>query len=45
MIIETHMGDIEIQEASFHRNGVCGKGFYAIRFRWKPCGLDSGNYR
>jgi hypothetical protein len=45
VIIETHMGDIEIQEASFHRNGVCGKGFYAIRFRWKPCGLDSGNYR
>ena len=41
MIIETHMGDIEIQEASFHRNGVCGKGFYAIRFRWQPCGRDA----
>lgn len=28
--------NIEIQEASFHRNGVGGLGFYAIRFRWKP---------
>jgi len=31
---------IKIQEASFHRNGVCGLGFYAIRFQWKPDDSD-----
>ena len=28
--------DIQIQEASFHRNGISGLGFYAIRFQFKP---------
>lgn len=28
--------DIQIQEASFHRNGISGLGFYAIRFLFKP---------
>jgi len=25
-----------IQEASYHRNGTFGDGFWAIRFRWSP---------
>jgi hypothetical protein len=25
-----------IQEASYHRNGTFGDGFWAIRFRWTP---------
>lgn len=28
--------DIKIQEASFHRNGISGLGFYAIRFQCQP---------
>lgn len=32
--------DLKIQEIAFHRNGVCGAGFYAVRFRWTPD--DSG---
>ena len=28
------MNDIEIQEIAHHRNGISGKSFYAVRFRW-----------
>lgn len=28
--------DLNIQEIAYHRNGVGGLGFYAIRFQWKP---------
>ncbi len=28
--------DIDIQEIAYHRNGISGLGFYAIRFRWQP---------
>ncbi len=31
---------ITIQEASFHRNGVSGLGFYAVRFQWTPDDAD-----
>ena len=27
---------LKIQEVSFHRNGICGHGFCAVRFRWTP---------
>ena len=27
---------LEIQEASFHRNGVSGLGFYTVLFKWRP---------
>ena len=30
------MEKLDIQESSFHRNGISGNGFYAIRFQWKP---------
>ena len=33
--------DFEIQEASFHRNGISGNGFYAIRFLWQPEGASA----
>jgi hypothetical protein len=26
---------IEVQEISYHRNGIAGEGFYAVRFRWE----------
>lgn len=32
--------NIKIQEASFHRNGSGGLGFYAIRFQWQPEDAD-----
>jgi len=32
--------NLKIQECSFHRNGVGGLGFYAIRFQWKPDDAD-----
>ena len=28
--------DLKIQEISYHRNGICGEGFYAVRFLWTP---------
>lgn len=34
------MNPIKIQEASFHRNGISGLGFYAIRFQWEPDDAD-----
>lgn len=27
-------GDIHVQEISYHRNGIGGEGFYAVRFLW-----------
>lgn len=27
---------IEVKEFSYHRNGVCGEGFYAVLFRHDP---------
>ena len=29
-------GMIDIQEYSWHRNGVCGAPFCAVRFQWNP---------
>lgn len=26
---------IEVQEVSWHRNGISGEGFYAVLFRWE----------
>lgn len=34
------LNHIKIQEASFHRNGVGGLGFYAIRFKYQPDDAD-----
>ena len=28
------MNKIEIQEIAYHRNGIAGEGFHAVRFRW-----------
>ncbi len=28
------MTKIEIQEVAYHRNGISGEGFHAVRFRW-----------
>ncbi len=28
------MKPITVQEVAYHRNGVCGVGFYVIRFKW-----------
>jgi hypothetical protein len=36
--------DVEIQEISFHRNGIAGEGFYAIRFRWAEDGGEKENF-
>lgn len=33
--------ELKIIESSFHRNGIGGNGFYAIRFQWKPEDSDS----
>lgn len=30
------MNKIDVQEIAFHRNGICGVGFYAILFLWQP---------
>ena len=27
---------LKINEVAYHRNGVCGAPFWAVRFRWKP---------
>ena len=27
---------IVLQEAAYHRNGTCGQGFWAVRFRYAP---------
>jgi len=27
---------LEIEEVAWHRNGISGVGFYAIRFLWQP---------
>jgi hypothetical protein len=27
---------LKIQEVAYHRNGIDGRGFYAVRFRWTP---------
>lgn len=35
-------GEIEVQEVAYHRNGMCGEGFYAVRFLW---GVDGGTER
>lgn len=29
------MQTIEVQEIAYHRNGVSGEGFHAVRFRWE----------
>ncbi len=34
------INEIEIQECSYHRNGISGLGFHAIRFRFKPDDSD-----
>lgn len=31
-------GEIAIQEVSWHRNGISGEGFYAVRFQWGVSG-------
>jgi len=28
------MNPIKVQEVAYHRNGICGEGFHAVRFRW-----------
>jgi hypothetical protein len=30
------LGKITIQEYAFHRNGVFGEPFWAVRFQWNP---------
>ena len=35
MKMKTMLG-LNIIESSFHRNGISGEGFYAVRFMWKP---------
>lgn len=30
------MNKLNIQEVAYHRNGVMGEGFYAVRFGWTP---------
>jgi len=37
-------GKITIQEYSWHRNGICGASFCAVRFRWNP-GYGTGKER
>lgn len=32
---------VEIQEVAYHRNGVCGVGFYAVRFLFQPDGCTA----
>jgi hypothetical protein len=27
---------LKIDEIACHRNGICGNGFHAVRFHWKP---------
>lgn len=29
------MQKIEVQEVAYHRNGIAGEGFHAVRFRWE----------
>lgn len=29
---------LKINEVAYHRNGVCGAPFWAVRFRWRPDG-------
>lgn len=29
---------LKIDEVAYHRNGVCGNGFHAVLFRFKPDG-------
>lgn len=36
MAHEAGLGKIDIQEYSWHRNGICGAAFCAVRFRWNP---------
>jgi hypothetical protein len=31
----TRVGDIEILEEEYHRNGICGACFYLTMFRWR----------
>ena len=32
------MMNIDVNEVAFHRNGICGEGFHAIRFTYAPDG-------
>lgn len=32
---------ISIQEVAYHRNGICGAGFYAVRFQFQPDDADA----
>ena len=34
--------NLKIKDISYHRNGICGKGFYAILFDWEE---DKGKSR
>ncbi len=38
--VPSDMSNIVIQECSFHRNGVSGAGFYAVRFQHTLPGAD-----
>ncbi len=33
--------ELDIQEIAYHRNGISGLGFHAIRFRWQPEGAKN----